>query len=350
MGKKSGSKQPAPSGAMPSWAQNAHKDLMARASVESMSPYTAYAGDRVAGETQDSAYARNARLRQISGTNAQINQGVQGLQGLQSGTNASINKSMSASADALRNAKAFNNYNQGKFAQFDSNAAKAYMSPYQQAVTDIGKRKALVDYQKANIGRASDLVAKGAFGGSRQAIIQAEADKALAQQMSDMQIRGNQDAFLNAQQQFGADRQANFDAFRTNSDVDQARVDAMLRSGAQLYDAGQGVYGNRMEAATNLAKAGQQMYDNRASAIDDTYRMGRDVEQREQAQLDADYGDYLTERDWSKNQMGWYGGIMTGSAPSFTQYASNDSSDSVAANLLGLGSMAVGAVSNNNNA
>ncbi len=52
----------------------------------------------------------------------------------------------------------------------------------------------------------------------------------------------------------------------------------------------------------------------------------------------------LTERDWSKNQMGWYSGIMTGAAQPLTGFTGEDPNAATASNMLGLGATAVGAL------
>lgn len=345
MGGKSGGSNPQINSAgMPEWAQGAHTDLMARAKTESMGQYNPYQGTRVAGESGTSGQGRTAIQGMLGGSNVNMDQGIQGFQGLQSGTNANINAGANTTGTAIGHAQNFDNYNQGEYARFDDAAAQRYMSPYQQNVTDVAKRNAIGDYQRANIDRNSNLVSQGAFGGSRQAIIQSEADRNLSQQLSDLQVQGSQDAFTNAQQQFGADRGANADAFAANAGVDQARVEAMMRGGDQLASIGSNVYDNQMKAAGSLYESGRDIYGNASDAANTMYRMGKDEEGRDQAQLDAEYGDYLTDRDWSKNQMGWYSGIMTGAAPGFTNYTGETRNSGAAANLLGLGTAAVGAI------
>lgn len=78
----------------------------------------------------------------------------------------------------------------------------AYMSPYMQNVVDIQKREA---------GRQSDIMGQqqqaqaaqaGAFGGSRDAIMRAERERNLGQQMGDIQARGSQAAYDQAANQF----------------------------------------------------------------------------------------------------------------------------------------------------
>jgi len=91
-----------------------------------------------------------------------------------------------------------------------------YMSPYQQAVTDIGLREAQRQDDIARQSRSAAAVKSGAFGGSRQAIQESEAGRNLAQLKADIQNRGSQEAFLSAQQQFNTEQQARLAAQQAN--------------------------------------------------------------------------------------------------------------------------------------
>jgi len=80
-------------------------------------------------------------------------------------------------------------------------SVQEYMSPYQQAVIDIQAREAR---RQADIGRTAEqarLAQAGAYGGSRQAIMEAERQRNLGQQIGDIQEKGLQSAFDRATQQ-----------------------------------------------------------------------------------------------------------------------------------------------------
>jgi len=85
-------------------------------------------------------------------------------------------------------------------------AAGAYMSPYMQNVVDISKREAQRQADIAATQRGARFASAGAFGGARQAIENAEAQRNLATQMGDIQATGLQNAYQQAQQQFNADQ------------------------------------------------------------------------------------------------------------------------------------------------
>ena len=88
------------------------------------------------------------------------------------------------------------------------------MSPYIQNVLDVQKQQAILDFNRQQAGRDADAVQAGAFGGSRQAVAQALAGEGLQRQLGEIQAVGQQKAFEQAQQQFGADREARLAAER----------------------------------------------------------------------------------------------------------------------------------------
>ena len=91
-----------------------------------------------------------------------------------------------------------------------------FMSPYMQNVVDIQKREAQRQADIASTRRGADFARAGAFGGARQAIENAEAQRNLATQMGDIQARGSQEAYGQAAQQFNTEQQARLAAQQAN--------------------------------------------------------------------------------------------------------------------------------------
>jgi hypothetical protein len=85
-------------------------------------------------------------------------------------------------------------------------AIQAYMSPYMQNVVDYQKSQAIRDFAKQTPALQAQAVGQGAYGGSRQAIVQSEANRALNSQLQGIEALGQQQAYQNAQQaqQYGA--------------------------------------------------------------------------------------------------------------------------------------------------
>jgi hypothetical protein len=148
-------------------------------------------------------------------------------------------------------------------------AASQYMSPYMQGVVDIQLREAQRQDDIAKQARAAQAVRSGAFGGTREGVVEAEAGRNLARLQADLQAQGLQQSFQQGQQQFNVEQQTGLAAQQANQ---QAMMQAALAnqqlmgqyglSGAQLglqgsemlRQAGMGEIG----AAAQLAGLGQQ--------------------------------------------------------------------------------------------
>jgi hypothetical protein len=136
--------------------------------------------------------------------------GQMGLRAEQYGRNVSgqaEDYARQAAAAGSDYATAAQNVYNPKTGKYDtSSAISAYMSPYQQNVTDIQleglQRKADI----AKTQRGAQAARAGAFGGARQAIENAEADRALQSQMDSVRAQGLQQAYQDAQRnlQYGS--------------------------------------------------------------------------------------------------------------------------------------------------
>lgn len=90
--------------------------------------------------------------------------------------------------------------------EFGGAEAERYMSPFQRQVSDVAAREL---QRRADITKSEGAmrsIGRGTFGGSRQALLQAEQDRATQQAIGDIYTRGQQAAFENAQQQFERDQ------------------------------------------------------------------------------------------------------------------------------------------------
>ena len=87
-----------------------------------------------------------------------------------------------------------------------------YMSPYMQNVVDIQQREAQRQADVAAQQLGAQAVGAGAYGGSRQAILEAEQQRNLQQQLGDIQARGLAAAYEDAQARIAAQRQRELSA------------------------------------------------------------------------------------------------------------------------------------------
>lgn len=84
--------------------------------------------------------------------------------------------------------------------------AQSYMNPYTQNVLDVQKDAAQRDYNQQITNIHSDAAKSGAFGGSRQAVMDATANRDLQDRMANIQATGTQQAYQQAQQQFNQEQ------------------------------------------------------------------------------------------------------------------------------------------------
>jgi len=90
---------------------------------------------------------------------------------------------------------------------FDSTQAQQYMNPYLQASLDPQIAEARRQAQITQAQNAAKMTSAGGFGGSRQAIMDAENQRNLGTNLANITGQGYNTAFSNAQQQFNADQQ-----------------------------------------------------------------------------------------------------------------------------------------------
>jgi hypothetical protein len=107
--------------------------------------------------------------------------------------------------------------------EFNAVHAAKYMSPYQQHVIDVEKREATRQGAMAELGINAAAQQAGAFGGSRHGVVAAEHGRNLAQQLGDIQTKGQQQSYDRAATQFGSDRAATMEAMGKTQGFQQAQ-------------------------------------------------------------------------------------------------------------------------------
>jgi len=246
-------------------------------------PYMQYQGDRV---------AQFSPLQQMSYENAALMQTQPQLQ------DATATAGL-ASLGALNTGFTYNPYAAKSFT--GAGTAQSYMSPYQQNVTDIQLREAQRQADIATTGRQSEQVSKGAYGGSRAAIMDAEAARNLALQKGDIQAQGLQAAYGQGMNQFNVEQQANQAAANLNAQQGQFGAGLGLQ-GLQTALTGAGTLGN-------LANA-QYTQNMGINQLQNTY--GAQQQQQAQAGLTNQYNDFITSQNYPYKQIGFMSDILRG--------------------------------------
>lgn len=223
--------------------------MLQRQEALSNEGYTPYTAPRIADFTQDQQRAFQ-QMRDMQPMNPMQTQGA-GIVG------EAANRLMQAGGQ-----------------RWDQAAAEHYMSPYQQSVTDIQKREAMRDYGAQLPQMAAAAQKAGAFGGSRHGIVQAEAQKNLNEQLQDIQAKGLQSAYTNAQGQFNQD---------------MSRLPTM--------------YGQAGSMGQTLSGIGQTGFQNQLALNQGVMGIGQQQQGLNQKSLDTGYSDFLRQQQHPYDQL-----------------------------------------------
>jgi hypothetical protein len=117
----------------------------------------------------------------------------------------------------------------------DPATAQSYMNPYTQNVVNIQQREAQRQADIAATTANAQASRAGAFGGSAQAILKAEAARNLATQKGDIQAQGLNSAYNQAQQAFQTDQARQLQAQQANQ---QTGLQAGLANQGMGYNVG----------------------------------------------------------------------------------------------------------------
>jgi hypothetical protein len=246
---------------IPAYAKPYVERMLGKAEATTNAPYQAYGGQRVAdfNPLQQQAFQGAANLgpAQQLGTGTQL-AGIAGLQGVGAGQ---------------------------QYAQQATSpgSMQAYMSPY----TDLALNPQMHEAARRSAmeGQAQQAMAaqRGAFGGSRSALMETERQRNLGQLQSDIYGKGMQTAFEQARQaqQFGAD--------------------------LGLRGAGMG-----LQAAGQLGQLGQQQFGQEEAAMRAQAGAGALQQQQSQRSLDQAYQDFQNQRGYQQQQLAYMSDILRG--------------------------------------
>jgi len=266
-------------------------NLTKRAEAESYRPYQTYGAQRIAGFTpaQEALQAETLGL-QTPGQFAAATQGagatgMLGLGAAQRGFNAAFGPT------------------------------QAYMSDYIQGALDPQIREA---NRQANVFKRNEALQSmrsGSFGGSRQLLTAMERERNANQMVGDILGRGYQSAFDAAQ------RQQQFLGGLGMQGLQQAGTASQLLG--QLGTAEQQANLQRLQTQSQTAAQAQAL---------------------EQQKMDMAYQDFLRQRDYPKEQLGFYSNIIRGLPQQMgSTQLTYQQQPSVGQQLLGYGLGALGA-------
>jgi len=147
----------------------------------------------------------------------------------------------------------------------DRSTAESYMSPYMQRVVDAQQQEAQRESDIAGQAQQAQAARSGAFGGSRDSIMRAEAARNLATQKGNIQAQGLQSAFQQAQQQFNAEQGIGLQGQVANQQAGLTVGQQNL--GAQLGIQQLGTQTGTQIALANLSNTQQAAVQNQAASL-----------------------------------------------------------------------------------
>jgi len=215
--------------------------------------------------------------------------------------------------------------------QFGQDQAQQYMSPYMQSVVDIQQAAAQRQADIAGTSRGAQAVQAGAFGGSRQAIMDAEAARALADQKGAIQAQGLQSAYSQAQQQFNADQAQRMQA-------------QMANIGQQQFGANLGMQGLQtgLQAAGTMGQMGQNIYGQQMGINQLQSQLGGQQQAFEQSKINQQIQDYATAQQYPMMQLGNMSALTRGLPMQSSTTSMYQAPPSPVSQLAGLGTAAYG--------
>lgn len=160
---------------------------------------------------------------------------------------------------------------------------QSYMNPYLEAVLEPQRREATRQADIARNEMQSRMAKAGAYGGSRQAIMEAEGQRNLQTLLGDITGKGYAGAYDVAQKQRQAD------------------IDAGLRGIAA-----------QTAATQTLGGIGGQQAQYGLANLQELARQGQTQREIEQQGLTADYGQYLRELQFPREQLEFQRQMLTG--------------------------------------
>lgn len=301
---------------LPDWAKGYAKDTLAKTGALtdiSQNPYKPYEANRIAG---------------FSPLQQQAQQQAAGMQ-----TSAATGfGTQLAGAAGLGALGARYDPTQFQAGEFGGDAAQRYMSPYMQNVVDIQQREAQRQGDIAGTQLASQATKSGAFGGGRQAILQAEAARNLAQQKGDIQARGLQSSYEQAQAQFNADQARRMQA-------------QQLAEQSKQYGAGYGMQGlqTALQGAGQLGTLGGQEFAQGMDINKLQSAYGGQQQALQQQGLTQAYQDFQNQQNYPYKQLGFMSDMIRG-LPLGQQTTRQvyEPEPGMGSQLMGLGTAAMG--------
>lgn len=268
---------------LPEWAKPYAQSTLAKAESLTSQPYQTYNAPRIAG---------------FSPLQQQAQQQAAGMAPAeQLGTATSL--AQAAGAGAL----GAGGYQPGQFygGVFGGRQAAQYMNPYLEQSLAPQIAEAQRQAGIASTQQAGQAVQSGAFGGSRFGLQQAELQRNLGQNISNIVGQGYNNAFTQAQQQF-------------NQDMARRMQAQQMGEQSRQFGANLGLQGLQtgLQAAGTLGNLGQTQYGQQMGINQLQNQYGGQQQALQQQGLSQAYQDFLNQQNYPYKQLGFMSDMIRG--------------------------------------
>jgi hypothetical protein len=193
----------------------------------------------------------------------------------------------------------------------DPSQVGAFMSPYQQGVTDVAKNAAIREAQLAQQATNLGAARQGTYGGARQALMQGERERNLLANLSNIQAQGSQSAYDRAlaQMQFGSN--LGLQGIQTGL---QGTAQGMqgIGQGLQGVGAQQAGFAGAGQAASTLGSLGGQQQQADLARMGFQQQTGQQQQQYQQNIINQAIQDYATAQQYPMMQLGFMSNMLRG--------------------------------------
>lgn len=296
--------------------------------------YQEYGGQRVAGfnPLQTQAFQDVAKM----GVSPQIGQatGFAGLAGLQA--------QQAGQYDPYSGPQNFYNFRSQSFNR--PGTSQQFMSPYMQNVVEQQKQQAVQDYARQIPGLQAQGIRSGARGGTREALLQSEAQRNLMNQLGGIQATGLQNAYQQGMQQFNAEQAARQQAAQARAQF--GLQGAQLGESSRQFGANLGLQGiqQQLAAAGALGALGQQQYQQGLGVNQAQQAAGAQIQALEQQNLSNLYQNFINQQQYPFMQAAFMSDILRGTPASAGIQQRYTAPPNAATMIAGLGTAGLGSL------
>jgi hypothetical protein len=228
----------------------------------------------------------------------------------------------------------------------DPRSMAQYMSPYQQAVTDVAKNAAVREAQLAQQATNLGAARQGTYGGARQALMQGERERNLLANLSNIQAQGSQAAFDKAMQtqQFGAN--LGLQGIQTGLQGVQAGMQG-IGQGLQGVGAQQAGFAGAGQAASTLGQLGSAQQQADLARMGFQQQTGQQQQAYQQNIINQAIQDFATQQQYPYMQLSTMSNLLRGlpmQSMSTQQYQAQPSTTQQLLGLAGTGASLYGAM------